>query len=200
MKTCFKCGDEKPRSEFYKNRQMADGLLGKCKECAKRDSRDRGTDPVYEKKRNALPHRVAAREAYAKTEAGKDSQKRSKNKWASKNAIKKGASTIIGNAVRDGRLKKSHECSECGCGGRIHGHHDNYSLPMVVRWLCSKCHHQWHIETEKELMDTKDEEVLVYRAIEALEAIADSLNEMNERQREKDEFSINHKSFGAEFP
>jgi len=49
-------------------------------------------------------------------------------------------------------------------------------------------------------MDTKDEEVLVYRAIEALEAIADSLNEMNERQREKDEFSINHKSFGAEFP
>jgi hypothetical protein len=49
-------------------------------------------------------------------------------------------------------------------------------------------------------MDTKDEEVLVYRAIEALEAIADALNEMNEQQREKDEFTINHESFGAGFP
>ena len=49
-------------------------------------------------------------------------------------------------------------------------------------------------------MDTKDEGVLVYRAIEALEAIADALNEMNKRQREKDEFTINHESFGAEFP
>ena len=43
-------------------------------------------------------------------------------------------------------------------------------------------------------MNTKDEEVLAYRAIEALEAIADILNEMNERQREKDEFTIHYES------
>ena len=49
-------------------------------------------------------------------------------------------------------------------------------------------------------MDTKDEEVLVYRAIEALEAIADALNEMNDRQREKSEFTTNHELFGAGFP
>jgi hypothetical protein len=49
-------------------------------------------------------------------------------------------------------------------------------------------------------MNTKDEEVLLYRALEALETIADALDEMNERQREKDEFTINHESFGAGFP
>jgi hypothetical protein len=57
------------------------------------------------------------------------------------------ASTIVNNAIRDGRLTKG-PCEKCGTRVHVHGHHDDYTKPLSVRWLCAKHHRQHHEENK----------------------------------------------------
>lgn len=149
-KICFKCNEQKSLVEFYKHKQMADGHLNKCKECTKKDTKEniiKNHDyyAEYERNRANLPHRVEARKLYSQTEQGKLAARKAKEKWTAENVIKRGASHIVNNAIRDGKLIKEYKCQDCGIENvRIHGHHDDYAFPLSVRWLCSKCHIAWH--------------------------------------------------------
>jgi hypothetical protein len=151
-KVCFKCGEEKSLSEFYKHKEMADGYLNKCKECNKKDVQKNYRENIdhykaYEQNRAMLPHRVKAREKYRKTKEGKDAIQRARKKYKNNNQIKYHATCILNNAVRDGKIKKQ-PCEICGSTYRIHGHHDDYYKPLEVKWLCSKHHRKIHKDSK----------------------------------------------------
>jgi len=149
-KQCFKCKQILPLDSFYKHPQMSGGRVNKCKECNKKDVRENRVVRIdyyreYDKARANNANRVAAREEYANTPEGIAAHKRARAKWLENNVIKRAAQIIVGNAVRDKRLTKPSSCTNCGeTKKRIEGHHCDYSKPLDVMWLCSKCHSNWH--------------------------------------------------------
>lgn len=150
MKKCIKCGETKDLKEYYVHKASADGHLGKCKECCKKDSRKNRKEKVeyyrqYDKDRYQNDPRVRERhKKYQKTEKGIKSLRQSKKKWSENNVIKRHAHIIVRGAIRNGKLSKK-PCEVCG-KEKAHAHHDDYSRPLDVRWLCSKHHREWHKE------------------------------------------------------
>lgn len=134
MKQCFKCKKEKPLVDFYSHSQMTDGYLNKCKECTKLDVRKHRAENLeetrlYDKKRARLPHRVVLN-----IESTKHSRKRSG--YTS-------AHSAVARAIRNGDLKRM-PCQMCGSELGVHAHHDDYSQPFNVMWLCVVHHKARH--------------------------------------------------------
>jgi hypothetical protein len=147
-KTCIRCGAAKPLAAYYRHQQMKDGRLGACIECVKAGVRANRAAKIehyrsYDRKRANDPERVAARAAYAQTEAARIASALAKRKWDVANAIRKRASTAVGKALRRGRLV-AQPCFICGC--RAEAHHPDYTAPLAVSWLCDAHHKQLHRE------------------------------------------------------
>lgn len=152
-KVCFKCGELKEISCFYKHSKMKDGYLNKCKECAKKDARNNHSKNrdyylKYDKERAMNPDRVEGRKRYARSERGKEVNKRLTRESREKFPKRYKARNTINNMLARGLIVKPSYCSCCGKDCNPHGHHDDYDKPTDVRWLCSTCHSDWHKENE----------------------------------------------------
>lgn len=136
-KTCFKCGLPKPIRSFYRHPGMRDGRLNKCKDCTRADvsknyRRRRDYYIAYERERQQLPDR----KLWVKNHQKK--QRKLRHDRFS-------ARASINNAIRSGRLKKL-PCEICK-SRNSQAHHDDYSKPLDVRWLCRKHHLEIHKKT-----------------------------------------------------
>lgn len=134
LKTCFKCHQEKPLSEFYKHSGMTDGHLNKCKECAKQDTKKQRAANheyyiQYDRQRAKLPHRI---------EANKERFKQ----YRKSHPDREKARSLLYKEYKQGKIAKL-PCFVCG-SLNTEAHHPDYSRPLDVIWLCAQHHKQAH--------------------------------------------------------
>lgn len=102
----------------------------------------------FDQMRASMPHRVAARKAYQKTEAGKERHKAACANWIAKNPSRRKAHNILASALKRGEVVK-HPCIICG-SDEVEAHHASYDLPLAVTWLCVDHHKEIHWPDMKE--------------------------------------------------
>ncbi len=139
MKLCRECGQELPAEQFYRHAAMLDGRLNKCKKCVKRrvsKHREKNVEKIreYDRQRSKTPER----QKHLRDNAAQ---------YREHHPDRYRATTAVGNALRDGRLIKPSQCSECGALCHVHAHHADYSRPLDVVWLCPICHSQKRTDT-----------------------------------------------------
>jgi hypothetical protein len=125
---------------------MADGHLNKCKACTKLDVQKnyiKRADQyrAYEQRPARRAKSIMRAKAYAKTATGKLAHAKATKAYRLKYPERYKANTILNNAVRSGKVKRQ-VCKTCR--GKAEAHHDDYSKPLKVQWLCAKDHTHHH--------------------------------------------------------
>lgn len=127
-KECGVCRELKPLEDFNRHRREPDGRQTRCRPC-QRAGVKRWRQKNLEK-------------------AGAKAQRERDNEG---NQEKLKARQTVRNAVRRGRMQKPDRCEGCGeptPDRQLHGHHQDYSKPLEVEWLCPECHSAKHVESE----------------------------------------------------
>jgi hypothetical protein len=133
MKQCFICKAKKPLEDFYVHSRMADGHLGKCKQCCRDYAKTARRTP-------SQGERIRLRDKLRYQDPKRHKEALANNKrMRLRNPIKTKAWNAVSNAVRDGRLLRQ-PCEICGA--KAEAHHEDYTKPLEVRWMCFKCHRE----------------------------------------------------------
>lgn len=127
---CYKCKKDKEKEEFYKSSSRKRGYSGRCKECERLYRREkRLKNPEHYRQRDKKynqKHREKRRE-YSR-------------KYNKENRLKIIAHRMVKEAIKAGLLIPQ-PCEKCKSINKIEAHHDDYSKPLKVRWLC-RTHHR----------------------------------------------------------
>ena len=169
-KLCFKCGIERPITDFYKHPQMKDGRLNKCMSCTKNDVRTKYIKDM-EDENYVEKQRKRGREKYKRLGYSTRKSAHSENKGTAKHLKLKGL------------LLSGHEA-----------HHWNYNYPIDVFILNRRHHKLIHkyltfnpllkvfISSEGDLLDTKEKHHNFIRQIFKINNIKSEIRAYNPQE------------------
>ena len=140
-KKCRKCGENKPFSEFYSHYSGKYGLRPRCKECLSAQIAVYYADHREAKALYQRQYRAANREKIAA---------RAKE-YSRQHKIECHVQGRTSYAIKRGKLIRQ-PCEMCGATENIVAHHDDYSKPLDVHWLCATHHKRLHAEHKRERM------------------------------------------------
>jgi len=72
-------------------------------------------------------------------------QTEAKKRWMAKNKERALSRERYRYALRFGKIQRG-PCEVCGTTEKVEGHHEDYTRPLDVRWLCKEHHRQAHLE------------------------------------------------------
>lgn len=64
-------------------------------------------------------------------------------------ARREGCRMLLNKALKTGKVTRPAGCEECGKGVDLQAHHNDYSKPYEVDWLCRSCHNEFHRTIQK---------------------------------------------------
>lgn len=146
VKTCIRCGVVQPLTSFYAHPKMADGRLGACKICVRASSAARHLEKMSTPA-GIASERERQRFKMRRYRAGGKEKKQAPairaghlKKWVSKNRTKQ-------RAELKARRAHPHQqpCEVCGATP-AQRHHEDYSKPTEIVWLCSAHHAARHVQ------------------------------------------------------
>ena len=144
MSICRTCKIE--TDDFYASN------CSECKSCVRaraRDYRAANLERVreYDRQRGLDPRRKKA----VKTRRDRYKSKKGLyiDRYHERHPEVRAAHTAVQIAIKSGSLKVK-PCEWCGYAIGVHAHHEDYSKPLEVIWLCRPCHGQRHREINEE--------------------------------------------------
>lgn len=128
-KHCSVCKEMVAANMFYKDKRAVSGLECMCIFCKKKWHRERAIS--------------GAGNAYSRAyrSNNRDIVKKKNDKYSKANAAKIKAHRILNNSVNSLKIDKK-PCIICK--QKAVAHHDDYTKPLDVTWLCEIHHRAWH--------------------------------------------------------
>jgi len=94
--------------------------------------------------RYCRPCHTSRLRSYRETDTGSERTYEAIKRQYARSPQKARARAILNYHVNKGNISKPNACSDCNRIKRLDGHHEDYSLPLDVIWLCRQCHAKLH--------------------------------------------------------